>query len=99
MNMEDKNIVLDGGPYFFYSVGLFIRPWKENFFLNKEEMRVSSIWICLYSLPSNYWDSKILEDIGNNMVTFIKISKKNKEKIYTSYARICVYMDLSKQLP
>ena len=74
INVEYKNRVLDGGSYFFYSVGVFLRPWKENFFLEKEDMKVVPIWINLYSLPSEYEDPGILEDLGNSLGKFIKIS-------------------------
>lgn len=35
-NLEDKDKVFDGGPYFFSSVGLYMRPWKANFAPEKE---------------------------------------------------------------
>ena len=56
LNLEDRNKILDGGPYFFYSSGLFLSPWKEKFFPDKEDMKVESVWIRLYSLPCEYWD-------------------------------------------
>ena len=54
INLEDRNKVLDGGLYLFYSVGLFIRPWKEKFLSDKEDMKVAPIWIRMYSLPREY---------------------------------------------
>lgn len=30
-NLEDKDKVFNGGPYFFSSAGLYMRPWKANF--------------------------------------------------------------------
>ena len=50
---------------------------------------VAPVWIMFYSLPSEYWDLEILEDLGNTLGKFVKMT----------YARICVYMDLSKDLP
>ena len=44
-NTEDRNRVMDGGPYFFYSEGPFLRPWKEKFCPKKEDMRVAPVWI------------------------------------------------------
>jgi len=46
-----------------------------------------------------YWDEDSLQDIGNGLGEFIKIAKETKLKRYTSYARICIYMHLSKALP
>ena len=56
ISLEDRNWVFDGGPYFYYSIGLFLRPWKEKFCTEKEDMRITPVWIMLYSLPSEYWD-------------------------------------------
>ena len=60
-------------------------------------MRVSLVWIRLYSLPSEYWDPEILEDLGNCLGKFIKISEKKKIQRYNDYAWIYTYMDLSKE--
>ena len=95
LNMEHRNIILDGGPYLFYSVGLFLRPSKEKFYPEKENMKVALVWIRMYSLLCEYWDPKILEDLGNSLGKFIKISEHGKIQIYIAYTRICVYMDLT----
>lgn len=36
--LEDKNRVLDGGPYFVNAAGLFLRGWVERFNLDKEDL-------------------------------------------------------------
>ena len=69
---------MEGAPYFYYSARLFLHPWKEKFFPYKEDMRVSLVWIRLYSLPSEYWDQEILEDLQNYLGKFIKISEQTK---------------------
>ena len=61
-------------------------------------MMVSPVWIRLFSLPSEYWDLDTLKDIGNTLGEFIKVLEQTKVQRYTSFARICVYMDLSKEL-
>ena len=40
-----------------------------------------------------------MEDLGNCLGKFIKISEQTKIQRYTAYAQICVYIDLSKELP
>ena len=74
ISLEDRNRVFDGGPYFYYLIGLFLRLWKEKFRTEKEDMRITPVWITLYSLPGEYWDPKILEDLGNFLGKFIEIS-------------------------
>ena len=41
----------------------------------------------------------ILRDIGNSIGEFLKVAERTRLQRYTSFARICVYMDLSKDLP
>ena len=43
ISQEDWNRIIDGGPYFYYSVGLFLRPWKEKFCPEKEDMRIAPV--------------------------------------------------------
>ena len=98
-NQEDKDRILEGGPYFFFSAGLYLCPWKERFNPETEDLTVAPVWIRLFSLPGEYWDLDILRDIGNALGEFIKVSEQTKAQRYTSFARICVYLDLSKELP
>ena len=97
--MEDKNRVQYGGPYFFNSAGLFLRQWKTKFNPNKEDLTVSLIYIRMYSLPTKYSREEILEDLGKTIGKFFKSLEQTKEVRYISYARIRVYMDLSRELP
>ena len=30
-NMEDRDRIFEGGPYFFVATGLYMRPWTMNF--------------------------------------------------------------------
>jgi len=54
-NLEDKDRIFDGGPYFFTLEGLYIRPWKPNFVLERETFKQVPVWIRLFSLPIDYW--------------------------------------------
>ena len=57
------------------------------------------VWIRLYSLPLDYWILESLKAIGNKLGHFLKISEATLRGKYTSFARICVEMDLSGALP
>ena len=90
---------MEGDPYFFFLAGLFLRPWKERFNPETEDMTVSPVWIRLFSLPGEYWDLETLQDIGNSLGEFIKVAKQMRIQIYTAFSQICIYMDLSRELP
>lgn len=53
----------------------------------------------MYSLLVEYWDEDSLKDIGNGLGEFVKVAEETKLCRYTSYARICVFMQLDKPLP
>ena len=44
-------------------------------------------------------DPEILENLGNSLGKFIKISDQTQIQRHVAYTRICVYMDLTKDLP
>jgi hypothetical protein len=93
-NLEDRNRIFDGGPYFFNSAGLFLRFWTEKFSPEKEDFTYAPVWIRLYSLPQEF-----LAGIGNTIGIYVKSSEATKQRRYTSYARICVYLNIAKPLP
>ena len=41
----------------------------------------------------------ILKDIGDSIGEFVKVAEKTKQQKYMVFAWICVYMDLSNDLP
>jgi len=53
----------------------------------------------LFGLPIDFWDPEILEGIGNTICNFVKITETTKNGRYTSYARICVYMNIADPSP
>jgi hypothetical protein len=98
-NLEDKDRIFDNGPYFYNSAGLFLRFWMDRFSREKEDFTMAPVWIRLYSLPQEFWLEEILMGIGNTVGWYVKSSEATKQRKYTSYARIYVYMDISKALP
>ena len=53
----------------------------------------------MYCLPIEYWAEDILTEIGNLLGNFVKVSEHTRQRRYTSYAKICMYLDISKHLP
>ena len=56
------------------------------------------VWIRIFSLPIDYWRTAALEHISNTLGTFVRASEATLQKRYTSYARICVEIDVSGSL-
>jgi hypothetical protein len=99
MNLEDRYKFFKGSPYFHASAGIYMRPWKEIFSPEKETFTCVSVWIRLYSLPLDYFLPSTFETIGNKLGKFFKASDATLKGKYTSFARICIEMDVSGALP
>jgi hypothetical protein len=78
---------------------LYICPWQENFSTEKETFKNFSVWLSLYSLPLDYWLPSTFKAIGNKLRKYVKTSEATPKGRYTSYARICIEMDVSGVLP
>jgi len=60
-NIEDKDRVFKGGPFFYATTSLYMRPWVMNFVPKHETFTLVPVWVSLYSLPLNYWEPKSLK--------------------------------------
>jgi len=98
-NLEDKERSFEEGPYFMHNAGLFMRHWEDRYNPDAEKLLAAPIWVRLYGLPTEFWDPDILEGIGNSIGAFVKVAESTKRGKYTSYARICVYMNIAEPLP
>jgi hypothetical protein len=71
----------------------------ERFSPEKEDFTHALVWLRLYSLPQEFWLEEILAGIGNTIGSYVKASEATKQRRYTAYAHICVYLNISKPLP
>ena len=69
-----------------------------NFVLERETFTSVPVWVRLYSLPLDYWQTELLTAIGNKLGRFVKALKATRRGKYTSFAQIYVEMDLSGAL-
>lgn len=99
MNLEDKERIFEEGPYFMNNAGLFMRHWEERYNPDAEKLLAAPVWVRLFGLPSEFWKPDILEGIGNSIGDFVKVAESTKRGKFTSYARICIYMNIAEPLP
>lgn len=76
-----------------------MRQWIMNFVPERETFTSVLVWVRLYSPHLDYWQTHSLSPIRNNLGRFIKAFEATRRGKYTSFARICVAMDLSGALP
>ncbi|KAH0764714.1 hypothetical protein KY285_000585 [Solanum tuberosum] len=95
---EDKENVINFGPYYFSNRPLILKPWVLDFEFDKEILSVVPIWVKFLGLPVGYWSIESLSEItsaaGRPMHTDLVTA--NVEKI--SYARILIEVDVSQPL-
>ena len=72
-------------------------PKVGDFLLGSSVGKVP-VWVRLYSLPLDYWQTESLAAIGNKLGCFVKALEATRRGKYTSFARIHVEMDLSRAL-
>ena len=80
------------------NAGLFIWQWEDCYNPDKEKMLAAPVWIRIFGLPLEFWDPEILEGIGNTIGSLVKVAESTKRGRYTSYARICAYMNIIEPL-
>jgi hypothetical protein len=71
----------------------------EKFSPEMEDFAHAPVWIRLYSLPQEFWLEEVLAGIGNTIGVYVKSSEATKQRRYTSYVCICVYLNIAKPLP
>ncbi|GKU87915.1 hypothetical protein SLEP1_g2242 [Rubroshorea leprosula] len=95
---EDHLRVLSGGPWFVGPFYLTIRQWEPSFNPETAAFTTTAIWARLPRLPIEYYDTKILERIGNLLGTPLRIDAHTVHKSRGQYARICIQVDLDEPL-
>lgn len=69
-----------------------------NFVPERETFTSVTVWVKLYSLPFGLLVAGIPIAIGKKLGNFVKASEATRRGKHTSFARICVEMDLSRAL-
>lgn len=95
---EVRDLVIQEGPWFWASSGLFITPWFPEFDANTFIVSKIPVWVRLHNLPLHFWDQRILECIGNTIGRYIKMDTQRLEERIFTFARIYVEVNLNKGL-
>lgn len=96
---QERNKIINHGPWFSDSAGLFTTPWFPNFDANIMKNSTMPVWVRLHSLPLHFWHHKVLIAIGNSLGKFLKMDEDRAIRGIFTFARICVEVDLSQGLP
>lgn len=97
-NEEDYAKTLEEGPWLIYNHYLIVRRWTPNFDPMSESIETVAAWVRLSRLPIEYYDSKVLRAIGNQIGKTVRIDDHTLTQARGKYARLCVEVDLTKPL-
>ncbi|KAL0927376.1 hypothetical protein M5K25_001540 [Dendrobium thyrsiflorum] len=97
-NAEARDAVLQRGPWIISASLLGMVRWSPNYVPNSLSGLHASIWIRLPQLPLLYWDIDNLTRMANFVSEPLWLDAHTSTWGRSSYARMCVRLDLSKPL-
>lgn len=84
---ENMNQILEKGPYFIFGHFLLVQRWQPNF---EAVQNFTAVWIRLPQLPTEFYDSLILQRIGGAIRRLLKIDACTSSSLRGRYARLCI---------
>ncbi|XP_021754907.1 uncharacterized protein LOC110720205 [Chenopodium quinoa] len=98
-SIEDRDLVLAGGPYTFLNKPVIIKPWSTGFNFYEEILKVIPLWIKLPNLPLNFWSADSLIRIASILGVPLFADDCTTRQQRVSFARVLVEMDVTMTLP
>lgn len=98
--LQPKNYsqIMSEGSWFVGSQYLTVHNWEPKFKPQQQTNNYSTIWIRLQDLPTEYYDSHILQKISF-IGSLIKIDACIAQTTRGRYARLCILAQLNTPLP
>ncbi|XP_060187471.1 uncharacterized protein LOC132616806 [Lycium barbarum] len=96
---EDKNAVLQSGPYTFYNRPMILKEWSPTFHIDKEPMRVIPLWVMFPGLPVHCWAKENLGRIASYLGKPLCTDRLTAQYECISYARMLIEMDITREIP
>ncbi|KAK4286585.1 hypothetical protein QN277_003121 [Acacia crassicarpa] len=97
-NRDDYSFALTGGPWLIYDHYLIVKPWEANFRPDIDVIEKAAVWVRIPKLPLQYYDEEALTRIGNRIGKTLKVDMNTSCQLRGHFARICVLVELSKQM-
>ncbi|GLJ44976.1 hypothetical protein SUGI_0946760 [Cryptomeria japonica] len=90
---------LNRGPFMLDGIGVHLIDLQSNFNPRTNKLPGCLFWVRLYNIPSEYWNTEVLKEIGNCFGSFISVDEILEDRIWGSFARICVNIDQISSMP
>lgn len=86
---QERDNIINQGPWFWGKDGLFTTPLFPEFDANTMKISTMPVWVKLYNLPLHFWHYKVLSAIGNSLGKILKIDGDRVNQGIFTFARIC----------
>ncbi|CAH9104520.1 unnamed protein product [Cuscuta europaea] len=93
----DRTKVLSEGPYVLYGKTMFLKELSEDFSVDSDEFLKVPTWVKFPRLPMRLWQANEIGRIASMVGVPITTDKITQEQTYTSFARVLIEIDASKQ--
>jgi hypothetical protein len=95
---DDYNHALFEGPWKVVDHYIVVQRWRKFFSLTAEISKKVVVWIRIPKLPIELCNHRFLWRIGSTLGTMLKVDRLTSIHSRGKFARICVELDLEKQL-
>lgn len=90
--------VLHYGLWFIFGHFLSVRQWKPNFLATEADNSLTSIWVRLPQLLTEFYNDIILEKIGNTIGRLLKVDTCTSSILRGRYAKLCRELPLEEHI-
>jgi hypothetical protein len=93
---EDKNKVINGGPWMIYDHYLAVRQWTPTFNASTAKIDKTMVWIRIPSLNLVFYDESVLWALASMVGNPVKVDLHTLKVARGRFARMCVEVDLTQ---
>ncbi|GLU09453.1 hypothetical protein SLE2022_263150 [Rubroshorea leprosula] len=96
---QDYSMILSGGPYKLFDHYLAVQPWELGFNPARAKAPKATVWVKLHGVPIVCFYEVICLYLGSKIAKPIKVDPTTLLATRGKFARVCIEVDLSQQLP
>ncbi|XP_056688867.1 uncharacterized protein [Spinacia oleracea] len=90
ISQEIRCHILADGPWFVMGAHLWAQNWEPSFRPSEAKIDTGPVWVTLPELPLEFYEKSMLEDIGQQLGTVVKIDTHTLKGEARRFANICV---------
>ncbi|KAF5187581.1 Rna exonuclease [Thalictrum thalictroides] len=98
-NEDDKNEVLEEGPFYMAGKLFIIRSWTREIEENRGSITTIPIWVKMFNVPKHLWSAKGFSFLASSIGKPVCMDKVTERKQMLTFAMICVDVPAEKELP